>query len=234
MTKVAIFVEGKTDRKFIEKVIYQRYAGVAAVLVKKMVLRGKNRYFQPISVSEGQAIDCLFLIIETSQVISMVEANAVRMINEKGFAFVMGVRDVIPNRRNEIQSVMNGINRLLSKLTVFNKLSVIFAIMEIEAWFLYDWGLFQRIDSRLTPQRIKEALGVDVMNDDPELQYEHPSNLIDKIFQLVQLRYRKHDIEIDRIVRNIDYNYMFCCNNKISSFVRFIDKLDRCGILQNN
>lgn len=233
MIKIAIFVEGITERKFIKKLVYQRYASVTNVLVKEMVLRGKDNYFQPITINQEQGIDCLFLVIEApeySKMLSMVMDNAENMIKNIGYAFVIGLRDLIPNRRNEKAAVVNAIDRLLSGLTIRNRIDIILAVMETEAWFLYDWQLFQRIDTTLSPSCIKGALNIDLINDDPELQYEHPSYIMDKILRLVRLRYRKHESEIDTIVGNIDFNYMFSCTNKIDSFLRFVSKLDCCGL----
>ncbi len=108
--------------------------------------------------------------------------------------------------------------------------------METEAWFLYDWGLFQKINGELTAGHIKDVLNIDLVNDDPELKYPRPKKVIDDILKLVNLRYRKHKEEINMITSNIDYENMFSCcsnhcNSKIDSFQRFIRKIDCCGIL---
>lgn len=232
MTKIAIFVEGITERKFIKKLIYRRYASVSSVLVKEMVLRGKGSYFQPIDVNQAQGIDCLFLIIEApeySKMISMVADNAETMIQNIGYAFVIGLRDLIPNRRNEKTIIINGIDRVLSRLTVRNRIGIILAVMETEAWFLYDWQLFQRIDNRLSTNHIKNSLGIDLVIDDPE-EYEKPVKILDKILRLADLRYRKHENEVDTIVSNINFNHLFSCDEKIDSFIRFRSKLDYCGL----
>ena len=47
---------------------------------------------------------------------------------------------------------------------------------------------------------------------------------------MVGLKYRKHENEIDNILANIDFDYMFSCTNKIDGFVKLIDKLDHCAI----
>ena len=231
MTKVAVFVEGLTERKFIRKLIYRRYSAVANVLVQDLVLRGKAAFLQEIDDKPG--IDCLFVIIEApdySQIISMIKANAENMINNSGYSFLIGLRDLIPNRRDEKSVVINGIDRFLSGLSVKNKIGIVLAVMETEAWFLYDWQLFQRLHGKLSPDCIKGALNIDLINDDPELQYNDPSHIIDKVLRLVELRYRKHESEIDNIVGNIDFNFMFSCTNKIDSFLRFVSKLDYCGL----
>ena len=234
MTRIAVFVEGITERKFIKKLIYRRYSAVAKVLVKELVLRGKDPFLQKIDANQAQGIDCLFLIIEApehSKLLSMIKANAENMINNVGYSFIIGLRDLTPNKRGEKIVVINGIDRFLSGLSVTNKISIVLAVMETEAWFLYDWQLFQRLHGNLSPDYIKGALNIDLINDDPELQYNDPSHIIDKVLRLVELRYRKHESEIDNIVGNIDFNFMFSCTNKIDSFLRFVSKLDCCGLL---
>lgn len=233
MTKIAIFVEGQTERKFVKQLIYQRYGSVPTVIVREMVLKGKGSYFQPIDVNQGQGIGCLFLVVEVpeySKVLTMAIYNAENMVRNIGFALIVGLRDLIPNKRNEKAEVINLISRLLSGIAVRDKISIILAVMETEAWFLYDWQLFQRIDCRLSPSYIQSNLNIDLVNDDPELKYEHPSKTMDEIFRLVGLRYRKREGEIDTVVKSIDFNHMFSFSDKIDSFRRFISKLDYCGL----
>ncbi len=232
MTRVAIFVEGQTERTFVRRLLYQRYASETAIVVQEMVLKGKKRYFQPSVVSQIQGINYSFLIIEVpdySQVISMVRHNAENMIRE-GFSFVIGLRDLHPNGRNEKANVTNVISALFKELTVRDKTGIVLAVMETEAWFLYDWQLFQRINNILCPNFIQTRLNYDLVNNDPELYYEHPSKSIDNILKLVRLRYRKRIIEIDTIVDNIDFNNLFSCTSKIDSFLRFVNLLDLCGL----
>ena len=93
--------------------------------------------------------------------------------------------------------------------------------------FLCNYHLFEKTDTRLTTGHIQCQLNLDLVNDDPELKYEKPSKTMDNILRLVGLRYRKYGAEIEAVVRNIDFRYLFSCNNKVSSFFNFVDELNR-------
>ncbi len=230
MNKIAIFVEGKTERLFLNKLLYNRYANV---LVREVVLKGKNPYFQTINVSDKPGIECLFVVVEApdlNKLLTMVAYNAENLVNNFGYIAVIGLRDLIPNKKNEKISVINVINRRIRMLSVWEKTSIILSVMETEAWFLYDHLVFERIDTRLSPEKIKEALGIDLEKDDPETEYSNPKKIIDSIMRLAELRYRKHEDEINRIVGNIDFNNMCSCTGKIDSFLRLINKIDTCVI----
>ena len=83
----------------------------------------------------------------------------------------------------------------------------------------------------MTPNRIKNEIGVDLIADDPESAYEAPEKILNKIFRLVNLKYRKHGSEVKEVVDNIDFQHLFSCNTKINSFFIFVETMDRCGLM---
>ena len=62
--------------------------------------------------------------------------------------------------------------------------------MEIEAWFLVDYNLFEKIHPIATLKTIKDRLNIDLAGDDPE-SYNHPSEAIKDIFRLFAEKYKK-------------------------------------------
>lgn len=234
MTKVAIFVEGQTERKFIKKLLGQRYKGVAFI-IDEISLRGGKSFIRIEGKKSAPGVDCNFLIIEVpsyDKVASTVVENTNNMVCRCGFELLLGLRDLLPNSRTEKTKVINSISRVLARVPDHDKISIILAVMETEAWFLCDWHLFERIHARLTSSYIQEQLTLDLVNDDPELKYGKPSKTVNNILRLVGLSYRKHGPEVDTVVNNIDFNYLFSCTSKIDSFFRFLRQLDRCGLLQ--
>ena len=229
MIKTAIFVEGLTEREFIKKLIYKRY-GNRPVLVREMVMKGKNRYFESL---EGKylGIELLVFLVEVpdyTSVATMIMKNAEEMVMKKGFAEVIGLRDLSPNRRSEKAKVIETIDRLLRRMTVYDKIGIYLAVMEMEAWCMCDWDMFRRIDNRLIPKHLENSLNIDVVNGDPEEDYGRPHVVMDKILRLVNLRYRKHEEEIKRMVENTDFDYLGRVNNKVDSFIKFRNRLDNC------
>jgi len=230
MIRIAIFVEGKTERKFAKKLIGQRY-GNLTIRIKEIIRRGKNSYIANGELRESPRLECSFLLVEVpsrDKVISYVRDNAPTMVRMQSFNLLLGLQDLFPAKRSDKIRTMNLINMSLQKSPVYDRISVILAIMETEAWFLCDWHMLERIDARLTADCIKSHLDLDIVNDDPEEAYDHPSKTLDDILKLVQLRYRKKSSEIDTVVRNIDIQYLCSCTSKIDSFSKFVTKLDSC------
>ena len=83
------------------------------------------------------------------------------------------------------------------------KVSLYFAIMEIEAWFLGMYNLFQRIDSGLTVQFIRDKIGIDLMKTDPETSFYKPSDQLKAIYAQCGRTYDKRRNEVAAICRNI-------------------------------
>ncbi len=228
MTKVAVFVEGKTDRRFTRKLIGHLCKGTP-VIIDEISLRGKESF---IRLEQGKEpyVCYNFVIIEVpslERLISAILDNAKSMVHQGGFSLLLGLRDLSPYRRSQKKEVLNAIASALARVPERERITIVLAVMEIEAWFLCDWHLFERIDSRLTTKYIGDRLNIDLVNDDPELTYNKPSKTMDDIFQLVGRRYRKHGAEIETVVRNIDCNYLSSCRNKVDSFFRFIYELNR-------
>ena len=230
MTKIAIFVEGQTERKFAKKLVGQRY-GHLTFRITEIERRGKNTHMSGAELRESPGLDCSFLLVEVpsrDKIISYVIDNASNMVLTQGFNLLLGLQDLFPNKRSDKVRIINSIRTSLNRSPVYDKISVVLAIMETEAWFLCDCCMFERIDVRLTSTFIQSHLGLDLVNNDPELAYNHPSKTLDDILKLVQRRYRKRSSEIDLVVRNIDTTYLSSCTGKIDSFFNFIRQLDSC------
>ena len=65
-------------------------------------------------------------------------------------------------------------NSTIQKMTYQDRIKLYFAIMEIEAWFLAMYDIFQRIDSVLTIEYIEEKLGFDLRRIDPQGEFFKP------------------------------------------------------------
>jgi len=203
------------------------------IRIKEIIRRGKNSYIANGELREPPGLECSFLLVEVpsrDKVISYVRDNAPNMVLKQSFNLLLGLQDLFPAKRSDKIRTMNLINMSLKKSPVYDRISVILAIMETEAWFLCDWHMLERIDARLMADCIKSHLALDIVNDDSEEAYDHPSKTLDDILKLVQLRYRKKSSEIDTLVRNIDIQYLYSCTSKIDSFFNFVTKLDSCVV----
>lgn len=112
-----------------------------------------------------------------------------------------------------------------------DKISLILAVMETEAWFLADYNLFSKIDNKLTPDYIKAKLNLDLINDDPEEnpKYDKPANLVKDIYDLSDnQKYTKRIGDCYKITEKIDYDYLYegTKGKKIAAFHLLVDKLE--------
>jgi len=232
MIKVAIFVEGLTEKKFEKKLIAQRYVHLP-YQIKEIRFRTWEQYVALQALKDSPSLTCGFLIIEVpsyDKLFSYVVESADGMVHKQGFNLLLGLRDLHPSKRNDKPIIIGMNNRILAGKPERDKIALILAVMETEAWFLCDAHLFERIDHSLTPSYIQSQLNLDLVNDDPEIAYDAPSGTLDSILRLVNLRYRKHEAEVDSVVNNIDYSYLCSCFTRVDSFFKFLDALDRSGL----
>ena len=232
VNKVAIFVEGSTETRFIKKLLGNRYGD--RFVLNEVVLRGRDGYFQIQKREDIQGPDCYFLLVEVpsyEKVLSTILDNARSLIQQHGYQLLLGLRDLHPNKRSEKQRVMEAIHSIITKVPQHERIGFVLAVMETEAWFLCDSTLFEKINPVLTSSYILSKLSVDLANHDPELMINKPSKTIDAILRLGGQRYRKHVGEVELLVRNINLEILASYKGaKIDSYFRFVNKLDRACI----
>ncbi len=235
MLKVGIFVEGQTERIFVEKLLDEylthpyitieavRLLGNEVSIVKKQNTHSGTQYY--------------FLIHDVSgdgRVVSALLERAPGMITEKNYKRLLALRDLYPWKRQEKLEVINSINNEFKRHSFGHKLRIILAVMEIEAWFLADYNLFSRVNQKLSPNFIKDKLKIDLFRDNPEL-YDRPATIVDRIFRLSGEKYKKREKQSYKICYNIDYAFLCCSDEvhqKISSFKYFLRCIDES--LTNN
>jgi hypothetical protein len=162
-------------------------------------------------------------------VVSAVKERSQKMIKSAGYSWILALRDLYPNSRAEKKAVIEAFNRIFKKYSYRSKLRLILAVMEIEAWFLADHDLFERLNPTATAKTIKERLDIDLIKDDPE-SYEHPAEKVKAIFNLFDENYKKKEKQSHKIAANLDYNYLICSDEvlkKINSFHYFVKYLDK-------
>ncbi|RLC09695.1 MAG: hypothetical protein DRI24_21385, partial [Deltaproteobacteria bacterium] len=108
-----------------------------------------------------------------------------------------------------------------------NIASLIIAVMEVEAWFLADHSIFERINDRLSVDLINENLEIDIENDIIE-DYHHPAVVLNSIYNLVGLQYKKKAKQIHSICHRVDYGRLCLddtVHNKVPRLRELIEKL---------
>ncbi|MFK7934275.1 MAG: DUF4276 family protein [Saprospiraceae bacterium] len=214
MRKVAIFVEGQTELIFIRESL-PKLMGYQHISFDCYTLQTDSNF---------QTTDYSYPITEETrfyfQIINVGGDNAVisrllrreQFLLRSGFELIIGLRDMYSQqyrRLAENREISNDLNQqfinaareqIEQKAERPELISFLFAIMEIEAWFLGCEGVFEKVDARLTNQFIAQNLGFNLSDIDPEETFFHPANAVEQIFDLVEKDYKKGS----SLVNNID------------------------------
>lgn len=228
MNKIAIFVEGKTEQLFAEKLLIE-IADKQSIHIEKCQLTGGNRnprkrlHFRRLNDDRryfAYIIDCR----SDSTVKSDIVDNYSSLIRE-GYSSIIGIRDVYPIGRTMIQKLRLGLKYRVKTEPVTPVF--ILSVMEIEAWFMAEHTHFQRIHPDLTIDRIKAEFNFDPSQDNMELR-DHPSEDLRQIYALEGMSYKKRKDYIERTVEVLDYAkiYLNLCS-KLQAIKELTLEIDR-------
>lgn len=228
--KLAIFVEGQTERILITRLL-QEIAGYKKVSVEVYQVRGDkaNRKIQPLKSNLIEVAPFFILLYDCgcdSHVLSDIKKQHNSLTNN-GYEKILGLRDLYPEPLKNRTQVENGIKGFLK---TFQKngipISMILVIMEIEAWFLGEYSFLTKIDSCLTSNFILHNLGFDLNALDVE-QIPHPSEALNKIYQLIQRSYDKSETTVEEIASLLNYEFMYLhLVEKIKQLKQLIDAIN--------
>ena len=147
-------------------------------------------------------------------VISSIKDRERSLIEKSGYEKIIGLRDMYsevykklsPGAINDDISnqFIQSHNSTIQKMTYQDRIKLYFAIMEIEAWFLAMYNIFQRIGSVLTVEYIEEKLGFDLRRIDPQEEFFKPSNQVRDVLLLSGLQYDKKESDIENITSKME------------------------------
>ncbi|MEG4574982.1 DUF4276 family protein [Microcoleus sp. N3A4] len=228
--KIACFVEGQTEQIFVER-LFQEIAGHKKISIETYKFQGgkDNRRIQPLKLSTIKNAPFFVLLYDCgndAHVVSDIRKQHQSLI-KKGYEKILGLRDLYPTplgKKEEIETGIRGLLKPLQKIGV--PISVILAVMEVEAWFLAEWNYLAKVDNRLTCDFILQKCGLDLRMIDPE-QRAHPSQDLDEIYRLVSRNYEKSEKASQEIINNLDYEILYLhLVNSVKQLKRFIDEID--------
>lgn len=230
MTKIGIFVEGQTERIFIVKFLSEYLGGEHNFSRIEIKNRGIKEN-EIVAKRTYPLAQYYFLIYDASgdgNVVPALQDRAEKLINESNYRYLIGIEDLYNRPRYKKRAVINTVNGLFNKYSFRDKLKFILAIMEIEAWFLADFNLFSRINPLATCEYIRNNLHIDLKRKNPE-NFRHPSDIVDRIYQLFGDRYKKREKQAYKIAYHLDYTLLYSSEeilNKVSSWRYFTECMD--------
>jgi hypothetical protein len=240
MKKIAVFLEGQSEQIFVRELL-RRTCDPNRISFECRQLRSdsmkKARFDYPNPIAEVH-----FLLVDVGsdeKVLSAVkerEAHLFRM----GFERIIALRDMYsaeyhkrsPNVIDEavIQDFVSGALTTISSMSAPQAIRVHFSVMELEAWLLAMYRLFERIDPKLTVDFIETELGFRLPDVDPQKLFYRPADVLDRIMQLAERSYRKSRGDVESICRRIDLDDISCAtaNSRCSLLKDFYADIRTC------
>ena len=235
MKKIAIFTEGQTELIFVRNLLLQvmdhsKLSFGCFDLLGRPVPHGYPNDYAEI----------YFLIVNAGggeKVLSSMRDEQKKLIETGGYEKIIGLKDmycgvyrkrspgVIDKKTSNM--IIEEHNKTIRDMTYFNRIKLYFAVMEIEAWFLGMYNLFQKIDPLLTVQYIKQKLGIDLKSVDPQKEFYHPCVQFKLILKLCRRKYKKNLHGVNSICSKINS----CCvnaaieNNRCTCFADFYKEI---------
>ncbi len=238
MRKVAIFAEGQTELIFVRGFLL-RLIDPSKLSFECLELLAHKPYPVQYSYSCPNP-EVHFLIINVhgdEGVLSSIRGREKELIERSGYEKIIGLRDMYsevykklsPGMINDDISnqLIESHNSTIRKMTYHDRIKLHFAIMEIEAWFLAMYNIFQGIDSILSVEYIEEKLGFNLKSIDPQKEFYKPSNQVRDVFLLSGWQYDKKESDIENIISKmelIDFDNARE-NNRCKSFDAFYQEV---------
>ena len=188
MKRLAIFVEGQTEKIFVRKLL-EEIAGKNNIAIEDRDLKLGNKVSRIIELRMIDRVTDLtkyYVLIYNSGTDNRVGSDIREQYNNlviAGYEKIIGLRDLFPDFTiDQINEAKRGLQSVLPKGKI--PAHIVLAVMEVEAWFLAEWNHFLKVDARLTTDFIKDNLGFDPAIDDMESR-SHPAEDLHQIYQLI-------------------------------------------------
>jgi hypothetical protein len=211
--KLAIFVEGQTERVFIEKLLSE-VIGTRHLRIETYVAAGGGssgaRSLQLLGVIDpASGARFLAMIVDCGsdgRVRSDIADRYDKLV-AAGYSAIIGIRDVYPDVMYvDIPKLRIGLQLGLKDNPI--KVLFVLGVMEIESWFLSEFTHFARLDSRLTPAVILHHLGFNPKTDDMQLR-AHPASDLNDAYHIVGRAYDKSRKRIQKTIDLLDYAHLY-------------------------
>ena len=226
MKKLAIFVEGYTELLFVKQLLIE-IAGAHRITVITQFAKGGSSNLPRTYILQNSPATSgheFYELVTNSQNDDRVKSDIIeshKNLVASGYSKIIGLRDVYPVV--DFDKLKVGIKYGLPTAGISP--TILFAINEIEAWFLAEHTHFTKVHPLLTTTLIQQQLAIDLVNCDVE-QRNHPTEDLDNIYKLAGLGY-SNSMEIERTVNSLDYASVYVSVKvRVPSLGLFVDELD--------
>lgn len=228
MKRLAIFVEGQTEKIFVRKLL-EEIAGKSNIAIAEQDIQGKqNSRFTALTMSDPVTAQTKYYVLicnsgSDNSVVSDIRDQYASLASS-GYSKIIGLRDVYPIPSADKELLERSLRTVLPRGSITSH--IVLAVMEVEAWFLAEWKHFMRIDTNLTPSLIQSSLGFNPEVDNMEHR-NHPAEDLHQAYQLVGKSYKKKENQVNRVVSNLDYEFLYLqLAGIVPSLGKFISYID--------
>lgn len=231
MRKIAIFAEGQSEQIFVRHFLTLTL-GWEKISFHCLKLYADSMLHAPFDHSNEHA-EVHFLIVNVGndeRVLSAIKEREVPLL-QKGYEKIIGLRDMYSKKyrerssgrinENVTRAFIESADETIEQMSEPERIKMLFAIMELEAWFLGMYNVFGRLNPALTVEYINKELDYDLSAIDPQTMFFRPADIVDDIFSLIDRRYKKSYDEIESI----------CCKIEINDFHKAFEG-GRCNSLK--
>ncbi|HAG50714.1 MAG: hypothetical protein A2X87_08060 [Deltaproteobacteria bacterium GWC2_42_51] len=230
MKKLAIFVEGLTEQLFISKLFIELTGGknIKIECQKARKTPRGNRSFQVIDATSTDTGQKYYVLIRDCGGESTVKSDIVDScadLTRSNYEKILGLRDVSPSFTH---ADIPKLERLLTYMvpTRFIPIRILLAVMECEAWFLAETTHYEKIDSSITLDKVRDLLSFDPSCNNVEARM-HPADDLNRIYHLAGKAYIKDRKRISRTVEVLDYGLIYLdLRNRIPRLDELIREID--------
>ncbi len=237
MRKVAIFAEGQSEQIFVRYFLAQTINW--GNLSFKCVKLNANRMMDVPFDYEAADAKVYFLIVNVGNDEAVLSAikDREKSLLRKGYEKIIALRDMYSENycKRSPKVIDDSITNLfidswqstIQSMSNPAKIKMCVAIMELEAWFLGMYGIFERINPRLNVDYIERKLGFNLTQIDPQTDFFRPAEEVNRIFQLVGLQYKKKEHDVESICSKINTDDLCNAfrNGRCSRFKDFYEEL---------
>ena len=239
MKKIAIIAEGQSELIFIRTLLY-RIMDCSKICFRCFQLYAGRTIPTKFDFPNPNA-EISFLIINVGQdekVLSFIKEREQDLL-QNGYEKIIGLRDMYseeyikrsPNAidDNISNAFVNGWKLTIQNMSDPTKITLCVAIMELEAWFLAMYHIFERINTDLNVEFIEKELGFNLTSIDPQSEFIKPSEIVDRIFQLVGSQYNKKEHDVEMICSRINAKDISNIKAKgiCDTFIDFYEELSK-------
>jgi hypothetical protein len=235
MKKIAIFTEGQSEQIFVRHFLTLVFGWENLSFECFKLYRDR---MDPVPFKHpNENAEMYFLILNIGndeKVLTAVKEREKGLI-QKGYEKIISLRDMYSQEyskrsgrvidENVTREFIDGANIVIRSMSDPSKIKMHFAIMELEAWFLGMYNIFERVKPELNIAYIEEELGFNLVVIDPQTEFFKPANEVDKIFKLVGLQYQKTEHEVESLCSEMNTNDFSNAleNGRCISFKDFYD-----------